>query len=280
MNTQSVLDEAGVTGYEFVNAVDGSLLQPSMEIMAMFKTLDHGYRKGVMGCALSHINLWRSLLDDPVNQYYVVFEDDITLAKEFNLNSFHHKDYVLLGYHMYSKHEEYYQAGTPRIQPLNMELYIGGTFGYTINKSGARKLLDYITLNGVPVGIDIVIKLCKDLHCFETIPHMVFSEMHTPSSTVDTDIQDNFDRLRLGHLGHYDLNKEFVFFNKLDHSGNDLYRHSSLSIEECMLLCLRDPKCAGFNTLGFFKPEVNNLEPSQYFRGKNDGIFIKKSSLN
>ena len=126
------------------------------------------------------------------------------------------------------------------------------------------------------MGIDIVPKLCEQLNCFETFPHLVFSEMHTDNHQNDTDIQNNFDRLDLGHLGHYDVNREFVFFNKLDHPGDDLHHHSDLSIEDCMLLCMRDDRVVGFNTLGFFKSEINELKPSMYFYGKNDGIFMKR----
>ena len=67
----------------------------------------------------------------------------------------------------------------------------------------------------------------------------------------------------------------YTFIPKLDHMHDDIYFHK-VSVKECMQIADKDPKCIGFNTLGFFKNKINidTLVSSHYF-GPNDGIYIK-----
>ena len=51
--------------------------------MAEFEKNEFNYRKGVIGCALSHYNLWKMLLNDFNNNYYCIFEDDIIFIDNF-----------------------------------------------------------------------------------------------------------------------------------------------------------------------------------------------------
>lgn len=70
-----------------------------------------------------------------------------------------------------------------------------------------------------------------------------------------------------------DLKSKFVFIPFLDEIGNDIGRCESRSLHEVMLKALNTPKCVGFNTLGYLKFEISNLQPSRYF-GEHDGIYI------
>ena len=67
----------------WVTAVDGLTLDPNPSLRKLFKDNDFGNRRGIIGCALSHYNLWQELLVDPVHDYYVVLEDDVTLCDNF-----------------------------------------------------------------------------------------------------------------------------------------------------------------------------------------------------
>lgn len=40
--------------------------------------------RGGVGCALSHIGLWQQLLEDPGNQQYLIFEDDVYFNTEYS----------------------------------------------------------------------------------------------------------------------------------------------------------------------------------------------------
>lgn len=69
--------------YLFYKAFDGSEISETLEITELFKINDFGSRKGFIGCALSHYNIWIDLLKDELCKYYIIFEDDITLCNNF-----------------------------------------------------------------------------------------------------------------------------------------------------------------------------------------------------
>lgn len=72
--------------------------------------------------------------------------------------------------------------------------------------------------------------------------------------------------------------EKFIFVPSLDEIGSDIAHHGGLSIEELMNKALELPGCVGFNTLGYFKSNIKNLEPSRYFSDK-DGIYIMREDV-
>jgi len=272
------------TDYEFIDAVDGKQIKPTFELKKLFEGNDFGSRAGVIGCALTHYNLWTSLLNSD-DDYYVIFEDDVTLSPSFSKvyhalekkELFKKCDYLFLGYHMFSANREatkdvyVKESDSIAIGDMQNDLNIGAGFAYSINKKGARILIDYIKKNGIKHGIDYVVKICKELKCMELRPQIVFSEWYERTDqNVDTDIQKDFTSLDFDNIV-----EDFTFVQGLDHMGDDLF-FNKVDVEEAKRLALENPNCMGFNTLGFFKSNVNanTLQRSQYF-GANDGIYIK-----
>ncbi len=275
------------TEYEFFEAVDGKELKNTVEIAKLFSGNDFGNRRGFIGCALSNYNLWKELLDDPTTEYYVILEDDITLSDNFKEtyeylkknNFFTNYECFFIGYHMFNqnreKNKDVYNKKSDNftISDLQNDLYIGGTFGYSINKKGASNILKYIEKNGIKHGIDYVMKICNDIKKVELRPQIVFSEWcESVQQKIDTDIQTDFSSLDLSIM---DNNSDFTFISGYDQHDNDLF-FVRASLEESKQIALMHEDCAGFNTLGFFKKkiDINNLQFSQYF-GKNDGLYVK-----
>lgn len=79
----------------------------------------------------------------------------------------------------------------------------------------------------------------------------------------------------LSKLDIENLVNNFRFIPHRDQMGNDSYMYKE-NIVKSMQKCLSDKNCAGFNTLGFFKHTIDNLEESPYFKDE-DGIFIKNT---
>lgn len=276
--TKELLDKNNIKNYEFVEAINGRDLVLTQEIKNLFKGNDFGNRKGVIGCALSHFYLWNQLLEDKENSYYIIMEDDILETCENFEEKFTSQDYVnnevlFLGYHMFSKKRKeakiYNEKTEISIHPLNKNLYIGGTFCYSINKMGAYKLLNYINKNGIKHGIDYLIKIIPELNSYETRPQVIFSEWNEGGKAIDTDIQQDYDSFDFS-------DNEFSYYPQLDYEGSDLY-FKKTSIDEMFKIAMNDKKCEGFNTLGFFKHniDITKLKASPYF-GKNDGLYVKK----
>jgi len=281
-----VLNDAGIKEFDIVEGVDGKELRPTPDLANLFKGNDFGSRRGVVGCALSHYNLWKALLADSKTNYYVILEDDITVSSNFCKKMealkpvFEKEEYVFLGYHMFSRnrqktHDVYVkESETIEIAPMDNNLNIGAGFAYSLNKAGAKVLVDYIGRNGIKHGIDYVVKICTTLKSTEIRPQIVFSDWYeTPGQNVDTDIQKDVQGLDFTSIDN--LAQQFDFIKGKDHHGDDLY-FCRMSLEDMMQKALSDPNCQGFNTLGFFKSRANTFIESQYF-GPADGIYVKKT---
>ena len=282
----TLFKDIGFTDYEFVEAVDGKELRPTTQLKTLFEGNDFGSNVGFIGCALSHYNLWKALLASN-EDYYVIFEDDVTLVPKFKEkfetlkkgDAFKKCDYMLLGYSMFSTNREHTkdiyvkESSVLEVVPLQSDLYVGGTFAYSINRNGAQILVDYIAKNGIKHGIDYVVKICPGLKAMELHPQIVFTDWYERvNQEVDTDIQKETAKLDFNNIL-----EDFTFVQGVDQIGNDLFFKRG-SVEESMASAMADPNCAGFNTLGFFKSKIdkNFLQPSHYF-GKTDGIYIKNT---
>jgi GR25 family glycosyltransferase involved in LPS biosynthesis len=201
-------------GFEFIffKAIDGNELLPTQELKFLF---DGNNRKGVIGCALSHLNLWKELISDKDNNYYIILEDDVTLTdgckERINklTNEFENKDFIMLGYSMWenkrNKVKEIYDVIDKNtkieIKPLNRNLYIGGFFSYSINKNGANKIINYIEQNGIKHPIDNLIENIIDLYIYELQPHIVHTDWNEPGKpAIDTYIQRNFETLNFNNI--------------------------------------------------------------------------------
>lgn len=199
---------------ERFSAIDGSKLVSTPQLQQIFENNDYNMREGMVGCAMSHINLYIQLLKDPNNDTYCIFEDDIDFVPDFQnklllcVNQLHNTnwDMLYLGHHLWSHHIDenvYSKTLTPKIEQFNREkslqVSLGGTGGYMITKRGAEKLLDFINLTGMTNGIDTVQQKSADiLNIFYTYPHLIYSEcIKNNPETCDTDIQHNFKSLTL-----------------------------------------------------------------------------------
>jgi GR25 family glycosyltransferase involved in LPS biosynthesis/tetratricopeptide (TPR) repeat protein len=263
----------------WVNAVDGQTLSPTPELKQLFLNNDFGSRRGVIGCALSHYQLWQELLADSVHDYYVIFEDDITLCDQFKtkldtvLTEFK-SDLLFLGYHMFSHRRKevqnvYDTVDVSTLHPFQPDLYVGGTFSYVMHKTGAQKCIDYIKTNGIRHGIDYLMKIVPSLIIQEARPFLVHSPWcEFETQTVDTDIQTNRSNL-------FEAYDQFDYVPKLDQMDHDIYFYRG-SLQDMLIKALQNPECVAFNTLGFFKNKADTLVSSPYFKS-TDGIYIKKN---
>ncbi len=283
-STIDKLSKININKYEWIKAVDGFNIPPTNYIKQLFEGNDFNFRKGVVGCALTHYNLWKQLINDNDNNYYLILEDDCEFSSSFKENieyfkeDFNKKNLILLGYHMYEKNRnDFDNIYNPKhnnnvnITNLNSSLCIGGTFSYSINKQGARKLVDYIEKNGIKHGIDYLILIHKELQCYECQPQLVFSEWNEGGKPIDSNIQNIYECFNFNKS--IDIN-DFIFIKQKDQIGSDLF-YQSAPIDELLKIATYDSNCVGFNTLGFFKSTITNLQQSSYF-GENDGIYIKR----
>jgi len=284
--------------YEFYEAVDGKNLEPSKEIYELFLGNDFAWRKGVIGCALSHYNLWKKLITDDDYTSYCIFEDDITISANFLksfkecelfLNNEKNVDVLFIGYHMFkqvrNQVKNIYDVSDEKIvfSPFRNELYIGGFFGYIITKNGAQKLINYIQNNNIKHGIDYLIKIVPNLNVFEINPHIVFSDWYDNiNSKVNTDIQKDFDTFNFDTFNFDNIfsiveiqGEKYKYYKGLDSPGFDIRFVGKKSLEELSEIAKNENNCLGFNSLGFLKNKISTIEKSPWIHPENDGLYVK-----
>lgn len=197
--------------YNRFSAVDGKELKLTDEIKKIFTIpnnfigkrwqFTHQWKTGVLGCAMSHIQLWRDLLLSN-KDIYVILEDDVMLTDDFD-NELHilfntlkndtDWDLLYLGINddNYSDfYEDYFIYEKIMKFSNKLRLHGGGTYGYCINKKGAQKLINLVDSQGVHQPIDhFMIDQFDYMTVYKTVPHLVRAKVYT-SENDDTDIQN------------------------------------------------------------------------------------------
>ncbi len=200
-----LFNKSNLDSYDFFEAVDGQKLVVTENILKLFKDNDFGSKKGVIGCALSHYEIWKSLIADTNYENYLVFEDDVEICDNF-LFKFNHVlkllndkpdwDIVYLGYS--TRSDKKYVNKELSIREYDLVNNIGGTFCYLISKSGANKFLTFIEQYGIKHGIDyLMFHYHKEmgLKQYQVVNPLVLSECARGNCIVDSDIQ--YDKTKL-----------------------------------------------------------------------------------
>jgi GR25 family glycosyltransferase involved in LPS biosynthesis len=198
---------AGFKDYDIFKAVNGNKLKPNCQLDRIFEGNDYNMRTGIVGCALSHIQLCIDLLNSD-NDLFVILEDDIELCNNFskklnmiingikNINW----DIIYLGHHLRNEDKGAFEDKIPKLEKwskfVSFQKSLGGTGGYIISKKGAKGLLEYINSTGMTNGIDTVQqKLADDLNIYYCYPHIIKAECVRGEKYVDSDIQYNYTSL-------------------------------------------------------------------------------------
>lgn len=279
---ETLFEANGIDSYSFFKAIDGKEMRATEEIVKLFTGNDFSNRRGVMGCAMSHYTLWKQLSEDTSNEYYIVYEDDITLCDGYKkkldkvLESLEDKDIVFLGFTMLKENVHIKNIYVEGLVRTDNDIYIGGTFSYIITKSGCKKLLGYIEKKGIKHGIDYIMNICPDVNTFNTQPHLVLSEMvETMDSPIDTDIQKDFSSLDLTVKGHRD---DWIFYPGVDSGDNDITHVRGKSIEELFTIASNTKGCVAFNTLGFLKSKAQlPFKKTPYIYSNDNGLYVKRN---
>lgn len=109
--------------------------------------------RGGVGCYLSHISIYKQLLEDPDYDFYIIFEDDAVFNTDVlkyiqYIMSKTPKDWNLILFGRIRCKCEKVSAIYERAR------YFWGLFGYAINKEGARRVIDHYEKTGIDMQID------------------------------------------------------------------------------------------------------------------------------
>jgi len=209
-----------ISDYDFFEAVDGKELKPTQEIKKMFEGNDFSYRRSVIGCAMSHYNLWTQLVNDNANDFYLIMEDDITMCKGFNnhiqkyYDEMKNKEIIFFGYFAGSCElrgkviDDFNNINNDTVFILeDSNKYSSGLFCYSINKPAAIKYIEHINKNSIRNALDVFIE-CNKITTISIInPSLVISSF-VYDLVGDTNIQYDYDSLEF-----IDSNKNYIYIN-------------------------------------------------------------------
>lgn len=156
-----------VNGVERINAVDGKMIKLDSDIYKIFKHNSYHWKRGMIGCTLSHMIIWQKLLEEQNdNARYLILEDDMRfISKDWletwnKMNECIPKDADLLyiggvlptNKGVLSSVLDNVNDYWAKIRPN--KLFTGGsvelpifhfcTYSYILTKSGAKKLMEWL----------------------------------------------------------------------------------------------------------------------------------------
>lgn len=200
--------------------VDGSKLTPDTKLQQMFETGDYGFRRGIVGCAYTHIKIWKEFIETEFQDYCLVLEDDAKLAngfctKLFQLLEDNHDAFDLMFLHYlpwpHARNPiDFYRTPEPKAELWSREDSIARSMGsgtaYILSRRGARNLLQHIKQHGVYNGIDWVMfktgATAQEIQSnsipesanrvMYSRPMIAYAECVQDNNRVDSDIQKDY----------------------------------------------------------------------------------------
>ena len=205
--------------FKVFEGVDGSCLEKSFAVHSLFSTGDFNFRRGIIGCALSHIEIWKKLVRDAGSDYTLVFEDDAKLAPGFIPKLLHLIENYKGGFDLLFLHwlpypafrnlDDFVLTKIPTARRWTREeccqRSMGGATAYLINRTAAMHLLQHIDSRGVYNGIDWVMFKCADeIRVMYSTPMLAFAECVQTHGSVDSDIQRDFSSCKIGDIDEFE----------------------------------------------------------------------------
>lgn len=218
------MNQINVANYiSIFNGVDGSKLKPNQKIQRLFESGDYNYRRGIIGCALSHITIWKEMLNNATLDYILIFEDDAILVDDFNtrllhlINTYHGQfDVLYLGMFPYpnkDKNEWHYSNSVSESAPNNISKMptikrytksecfatsMGGNHGYLLNRKAVINLFEYLDTHGMTNAVDWMVMHTADINriCYSE-PFIVEGDCYQTAGKTNyqTDIQLDYNSL-------------------------------------------------------------------------------------
>ena len=203
--------------YEYYNAINGDglniqkLVQDGVISNCIKSPLTGIMTKGVIGCALSHLNVWKKIVNE--NEIALILEDDAFLDCDMNslnlcfdnIQKLDKWDVIFLGKQSVdiinqnsspSDYSEYVKSVSNRAEDLHEMRYGAGFFcahAYILNKKSANKLVEQAE-KGIDYPIDVFIEEMKKFNfkIDSTARSLIRQKSHALMDTlkVENTIQD------------------------------------------------------------------------------------------
>lgn len=138
------------------------------DVVRGYKVRDEDLSFGGMGCALSHIRLWKKLIKDTTSDFFIIFEDDLVVTDKFvdtMIDTYNKIQYsldpnidLLTVAHTNRRPEDKIVTSIPGVYKRD---HFWGLFAYIINRKAAEKILRNI----FPLKEQIDSYISYQIHC-------------------------------------------------------------------------------------------------------------------
>ncbi len=210
------------------SAIDGKTLHMHQQHYLLFEGNDYDYRKGIVGCALSHLKIWVDFVTSESDiTHMCIFEDDINvkagfmrdIAKLTKLCNENNVDVLYFGHQKKDRKGKSDDIIKPEIFKANVaksfEISYGGNGSYIISKTGAIKLLQFIERFGMTNAIDTMVQKAANVcNIYYTVSDYAVAKMYYVDNDADTDIQNVYDTV--AESKEVLIEKEILFLSSLD----------------------------------------------------------------
>jgi GR25 family glycosyltransferase involved in LPS biosynthesis len=229
---------------ERFDAVSGKDLVPTPGLRKLFEMNDYLWRRGMIGCSLSHMLLWTEHMKSDDKPYLLVFEDDAKCSNYFEeklkdiISSIPEDwDILFLG-HLLKNNTTNNFDNTIKIFKIrsyadSLKISLGGTHCYVINKSGISKLLAFFQDHQMIHGIDTMIQksIDSDVNVYYTHPILATSEAFSSDSDIQLKAYTEMDLMRKGSI--FDQANELrVYFSRYGYNVYIINENSNYKIDK------------------------------------------------
>lgn len=208
--------DSNIVCFERYSAFDGQKLVWDDTMKKLFEIDDdkprnktHDYRRGILGCSLSHYTLWKKMVKDTKSddEIWIILEDDINFVPDF-ANQWSKlypklkkdKSWGLFFFSFNDSHidygDEYIFNGDTSIRLFGNQLrnYGAGAYGYAIRRWAANELIEIAKKERIQRQIDwFMFDNFSKIRSYWSDPNLVSTL--SSAYTSDTDIQNSFDRV-------------------------------------------------------------------------------------
>ena len=229
-------------------------------------------KRGQLACLLSHLELWKTMVEEDIEEA-IIFEDDVKLPNNFNVDIPKDADFVYLYIHPKSKKED------------NKQMIRGyktyGTVAYYIKKELASEFITFFEKITTTVDDSISWYLDyykKNYYCIDLVD-TVGSLYHHKNGGIGSSIGETILYKNSNGIPSFYIDQEdFLFYPCCDCEDN-IYYSNNINKEEI----LKNDKIAGFSLEknSDFSLEKNSdfsLENNSNLSLENNSGWLKKSN--
>jgi GR25 family glycosyltransferase involved in LPS biosynthesis len=225
---QSLLQRLPIPFYplERFSAVNGHQLKSTRALEQFFNPNDYNYRRGMIGCALSHITLWMEIFHSKSNDPVLILEDDVEFVPDCKekidyalQNAPEDWDILFLGYLPWQPIESAHTKSHVQFEKWgfleSVQRSKGGAHGYVVRPRSLHQLFTFLQLSGMTNAIDtMLLRACDHMNIYHC-KYPIINQLHmgdVQKQLQDTDIQRDFLSLKRPLMVR--LNEELNYYSK------------------------------------------------------------------